>query len=110
MGYEPTHERPRAEPEILPPEREEDKSPPRRPHMIWLTLSQNGREGDVAAPGWLVLLLALLAVGVLAGAVLVLLLGAMLLWLPVVGAFLLVLLISSLWRGLLSRSGLGRRS
>jgi hypothetical protein len=108
MGYEPRHERPRVEPEILPPERE-DTPPPGRPHVIWLTLGGGGRKRPVAAPGWLVLVLVLLAVGALVGAALVLLLGAVLLWLPVIGAIVLVLMVSSLLRGLWSRSGLGRR-
>jgi hypothetical protein len=109
MGYEPRHERPQVEPEILPPERREDMPPPRRPHMIWFTLNRSGLDGHVAAPGPLFLALVLLAIGLLAGVILMLLLGAVLLWLPIAGMILLVLLVSSLLRRLWSRSGLGRR-
>jgi hypothetical protein len=109
MDYEPRHERPKVEPEILPPERAEDTPPPRRPHMIWFTLDRSGRDGQVAAPGPLAFVLVLLAIGVVAGVILMLLLGAVLLWIPVVGAILLVLLVSSFLRGIWSRIGFGRR-
>jgi hypothetical protein len=108
MGYEPRPERPKVEPEILPPE-QEDMPPPRRSHVMWLTLNRDARYGSVSAPGSLILVLVLLVVGVLVGATVMLLLGAVLLWLPVIGTILLVLLVSSLLRSLLAR-GLGRRS
>jgi hypothetical protein len=83
-------EQPRAEPEILPPER--DGSTGRGPEGVWI-----GGEGVhrifIARPGLPTIILVLLIVGLVAALVLVVLAGIVLLWIPiVVGGILLALL------------------
>ncbi len=75
--------RPAAEPEIIPPDR------PGKPRegeraRAWISIStRHGRYDYAATPGPLATLLAVLAVGCLAGIVLLILLGTLLVLIPV---------------------------
>jgi len=84
---------PRAEPEILPP----DRSPPfrrgeRQGPRVFIRAG-NFRHFHVAKPGPLAIIVALLALGAGAVALVVFLLGAFLIALPVAGALALALII-----------------
>ena len=96
MDERPRISRPRAEPEIIPPgdqparwENSDDNAP--RIHVV--------RMGPVGVFALLVIV-ALLAV-VLA----VVLVGAILIWIPIAGLLLAVAILSGLWRGSLRRGG-----
>jgi hypothetical protein len=91
-------ERPRHEPEVIPPGRdggmEGDAS------AVWIHIERDGvRRVYLKRPGPFSIALALLVAGLVAAVVLVLLAGIVLIWIPVVvGVILLVLLSASLRR------------
>ena len=97
-------QRPRSEPEIIPPAREERA--PRGPAGIWMRIDERDgvRRVFIARPGLLSIILGLLIVGLIAAAVFLLLAGLVLLWIPIViGGVILALLSDSLrqyWRRL----------
>jgi hypothetical protein len=93
---DPGPERPRVEPEILPPERD---GGPRGPAGIWLRIDERDgvRRVILARPGWPTIILGLLILGLFAAVVFLMLAGVVLLWLPIViGGIILALLSSAL--------------
>lgn len=84
---------PRTEPEILPPERPEDRGRA-APHPAFAQ-----QRLVFAAPGPLGVLLALVGLGAIAVIGVVLFLGLVLLWIPVVGALAAGFIIAALLRG-----------
>jgi hypothetical protein len=97
---EPT--RPRAEPEIIPPDRSwrpNRTRPSRAESNLWASVeSQEGARVYVAKPGPLGMILAALAIGAVLGITLLALLGAFLFSLPVIGAIVAALILSTLIR------------
>jgi hypothetical protein len=102
---EPKPETPRFEPEIIPPTRG-----PARPDD-WVDLSGTKRihvrQATFRAPGPLGIILVLLAVGLIASVILLLLVGFVLVWIPVVAfglaALIFVGLVRGYWRRLRGR-------
>ena len=97
---EPT--RPRAEPEIIPPDR---SSPHGRKRSrgatsnLWASVETGeGHRVYIAKPGPLGLILAAIAVGIVVGMTLLALLGVLLLSLPVIGAIVAALILSTIIR------------
>jgi hypothetical protein len=86
-------ERPREEPEIIPPDEATRAGPSGRVMDSWVAFS-GGRK-----PNLLTTLLALLAFGIFAAGVLAMVLGTFLLWLPVVIALILAMFASVFMRG-----------
>ena len=97
-------QRPRSEPEIIPPVREERTT--RGPAGIWMRVEE--REGVrrvfIARPSLLSIILGLLIIGLIAAVLFLLLAGLVLLWIPIViGGVILALLSGSIrqyWRRL----------
>jgi hypothetical protein len=84
-------ERPRSEPEIIPPDRDRDGGF----SAVWMRVDERDgvRRVVIARPGLPSILLGLLIAGLIAAAILVVVAGAVLLWLPIlVGGILLALL------------------
>lgn len=93
-------ERPRYEPEIIPPGQTHD------PMGTRIFIDQNTTEHVfVGKVGPLGLFLMALAIGAVIAVVLVLLLGAFLLWIPVVGLLIAAGLVAGVLRPLFSRNG-----
>jgi hypothetical protein len=98
----PIPERPKAEPEIIPPDQ---PGSPRGRSRVFVSFNTTG-EGNrayVAAPGPFAVLLALLVLGALLVATVLLFLGAALIWIPVMAVIIGVLFLSSLLRGYFRR-------
>jgi hypothetical protein len=97
-------ERPRAEPEIIPPGRTERAW--RGPMGIWMRIDERDgvRRVVIARPGLLSIILGLLLLGLIAALVFLLLAGIVLVWIPIlIGGILLALLSGSIrrsWRRL----------
>ena len=97
-------ERPRQEPEIIPPGRDGDVQDD--VSAIWIRVEERDgvRRLTIKRPGPFSILLGLMTLGLIAAVVLVLLAGVVLIWIPiVVGVILLALLSASLrqyWRRL----------
>jgi hypothetical protein len=89
--------------EVIPPDRT-DKRAARGKSGIWIFVERRG-EGHHAyvAPGPFAVILALLVFGILLTAALLFLLGTLLIWIPVLGVLVAVLLLSSLLRGYFRR-------
>jgi len=95
-------ERPRSEPEIIPPSRGGGREGASR---IWISVDESGRERIyVARPGPFSIILALLFTGIVIAAVVLVLLGVVLFWIPVaiiiVAALILSGTIRYYWRRL----------
>ena len=91
----PPAEQPKVEPEIIPPGwpdggawRVRQSTDPHRPHFV-----------HIETRGLFAVVLALLILGVAAAALLALLLGIVLLWIPLALGFALALIVSWLFRG-----------
>lgn len=94
-------EKPRYEPEIIPPGRAGAK---RRSH-IWMSIDESGTHRFyLARPGPFTIFVALVLAGLVVAAIVLLLLGVVLIWIPavvlIVGALLLSVTIRSYWRRL----------
>ena len=94
-------ERPRSEPEIIPPERG-GESPRDQPH-IWVWTSDDGmRHARVRLPGPFTIFLVMAFAALAAGVILIVALGAVLLWIPVTilafGALLLAAAARQYWQ------------
>ena len=94
-------EKPRYEPEIIPPPR---AGAERRSH-IWMSIDENGTHRFyLARPGPFTIFATLVLAGLVVAAIVLVLLGAMLIWIPavilIVGALLLSGTIRSYWRRL----------
>ena len=91
----PPSERPKVEPEILPP-----GWPDARQASIWLTdADQRARFVHIETRGPLAVVLAMLMLGIVSAALLALLLGIVLLWIPLALGFGAALILSWLFRG-----------
>jgi len=91
----PPSERPKVEPEIIPP-----GAPGRRGTRIWLSADdRRARLVRIETRGLFAIALALLMFGVISVALLALLLGVVLLWIPLTLGFAGALLLSWLFRG-----------
>ena len=88
-------ERPRAEPEIIPPDRHGRRP---WPSDYGFTQTHSTHRVYVGRIGPLGFVLAMLIVGLLGGVLVLLLIGAALIWIPLVVAFALVATISGLLR------------
>ena len=85
-------ERPRAEPEIIPPSRGGGRE---GASGIWISVDGNGNERIyVARPGPFSVILALLFTGIVIAAVVLVLLGVVLFWIPVAIFIIAALLLS----------------
>ncbi|MDB5407412.1 MAG: hypothetical protein JWL84_2324 [Rhodospirillales bacterium] len=97
---EPT--RPRSEPEIIPPDRSarpERTRSRRAESKLWASVgSQEGARVYIAKPGPLGIILGAVAVGAVLGMTLLALVGAFLFSLPVIGAIVAALVLSTLIR------------
>jgi hypothetical protein len=100
----PIPERPKAEPEIIPPDQADARSPRGRSRIfVTFNSTAEGDRASVAAPGPFAVLLALLVLGALLLATVLLFLGAALIWIPVMAVIIGVLFLSSLFRGYFRR-------
>jgi len=92
-------ERPSSEPEILPPDHGGRWSA-RRGSGIWIAVdTPDGRRTAFAQPGPLSVFVGALVLCVIAALVFLFLLGALLIWIPVLVAVIAILLLSGLMRG-----------
>ena len=92
QGPNPPSNRPRAEPEIIPP------GAPLPPHGDGPFNARFTQRIYIARPGPFGLLLVALAVIIIAAVILLLLVGAVLIWIPVVGLMIAVAIVSGLVR------------
>jgi len=91
-------EKPRAEPEIIPPSRD-DRQPRSYTARIRMFVNDDGaRHIYVARLGPLGILLIALMIGIFFAFMLVLLLGAFLIWIPLVGLLVAAAILSSVLR------------
>jgi len=93
-------ERPRAEPEIIPPDRGGRGRDTGWPPAYGFTQMRGTQRVYVGRIGPFGFVLIMLIVGVLAAVLLLLLIGAALLWIPVVAALVVIAAISGLLRRL----------
>ena len=102
MDQEPTPKRdnPRQEPEIIPPDRAGARPPQGRSH-VWISV--NGRPIGGKAPGPVGILLAAVAVIFVLALVLMLVLGALLIWIPVVAVIVAAALVVGFVKGYFRR-------
>jgi hypothetical protein len=99
-------DRPRSEPEIIPPERgdrrQDGGSQDGRSHVwVWVADREGMRQANVRLPGPFTIFLALAFVTLVVGGILILVLGAVLIWIPVfvlaVGALLIAAAARQYW-------------
>ncbi len=91
-------EQPRVEPEIIPPDR--DGRGRSGPEGVFFRFDERDgvRRVFVARPGWPTILLGLLATGVIAALVLLLLAGLVLIWVPLLVIGVVLALVSGAFR------------
>ena len=100
----PPPEKPSTEPEILPPERRGRTPSGRGDGRVWVSVgARHGERIYIARPGPITIFLAALLLGALAIAVVVLLLGLFLIWIPVAALVVTILVFSALIRGSVRR-------
>ena len=98
-------EQPRAEPEIIPPDKSgrdrhgSDRRGFRRAEMHIVFGEPGFRRITIARPGLFAIVMAALAIGAVATALLVFLLGTLLVALPVIGAAIVIAFVMALIRG-----------
>jgi len=93
-------ERPRAEPEIIPPDRGRGRAPSWPPPPYGFTQARGTQRVYVSRIGPFGFALLMLVVGLLAAVLLLALIGAALIWIPVVAVLVIVAAISGLLRRL----------
>ena len=110
-------ERPRAEPEIIPPgapdprRRSAEPDPEEMPGAVFITVDQDGRTRytKIEPPGPLAVGIGLLVLGAVAVTIMLLVLGLVLVWVPVIAAVIAVLLFSrylkAAWQRFMGRQG-----
>lgn len=98
-GSEP--ERPRSEPEIIPPGQRDRRDPSR----VFISIDENGgkRRVYMAQPGPLTIFLALMVLGLIGVVALIVLLSVALIWIPVVLALVAAFVASVMFRHWLYR-------
>jgi hypothetical protein len=101
----PGSDRPRSEPDIIPPERAGGS----RSRGLWVSINdQDGtRRVYVARPGLFSIVLALAILGLIVALALIVLLSLALIWIPLVIVLILAFMLSVYWRRL--RSWMARR-
>jgi cation transport ATPase len=102
---EPRVERPRYEPEIIPPAHERRNS--QQSENVFIFTDRQGRTRRVTQPRPLTVFLVLALFVLISSIILALLLGALLLWIPVAATIIVVMLgaayVRSAWRRLRGR-------
>jgi hypothetical protein len=94
-------ERPRAEPEILPPERGNSRGRgPNWPPPYGFTQARSTHRVYVSRIGPFGFALLMLVVGLLGGVLLLALIGAALIWIPIVAVLVIIAAISGVFRRL----------
>ena len=92
-------ERPRSEPEIIPPGGGDRREKSRV--FVWVADREGMRQANVTLPGPFTIFLALALVALVAGVIVLVVLGAVLIWLPIfilaVGALLLAAAVRQYW-------------
>ena len=76
-------ERPRSEPEIIPPGRHGGRSGSQSHVWVWVADREGMRQANVRLPGPFTIGLALALVAMVAGLIVILVLGAVIIWIPV---------------------------
>jgi hypothetical protein len=95
----PSGEEPRAEPEILPPLRGEARG-----EAMWQSADDHGTHRIyVARLGPFSMAMLLLAMALLAAILVILLIGTILIWIPVVAFVIAIAVVSAWWRGAFRR-------
>ena len=94
-------DRPRSEPEIIPPGRD-NRRDGSKPHVwVWVADREGLRQANMTLPGPFTIFLALALVTVVVGGILLVVLGAVLIWIPVfvlaVGALLIAAAARQYW-------------
>jgi hypothetical protein len=88
-------ERPRREPEIILP----GETHARRPSHVWVSVENGGaRRFYIARPGPFTIILALAILGLVAAAMLIVLLSLALIWIPVVIVLIAGFMLSMYWQ------------
>src|SRR5689334_25113086 len=77
-------EQPRSEPEIIPPSRRESGRDPNSRVWVWVADQDGMRRANLRMPGPLTIVLVLALVAIIAFGILIVALGAVLIWLPIV--------------------------
>ncbi len=98
----PQSEKPRSEPEIIPPDRAEGTRS--RPRARIFTDTRGSERVYITRIGPLGIILSILTAGILTAVIVALLLGALLIWLPLVMLFVAVVVISGLLRTYFKRA------
>jgi len=93
-------DRPRSEPEIIPPQR--NRAGADQPPYIWLSTEENSgtQRIFVTRPGPFAIIAALAVIGLVVAAIVLVLLGAILIWIPVVIFIISAVLLRQYWRRL----------
>jgi hypothetical protein len=99
----PQGEKPRSEPEIIPPEHA-GRTAQGTPRMRVFVDTRGTERVYIAKPGPLGIILVILITGILSAVMLILLLGAFLIWLPVVVLLVAAAIIAGLLRRYFQRA------
>src|ERR1019366_1611693 len=100
----PQGEKPRSEPEIIPPDHAERQTAQGRPQTRVFIDAHGPERVSVAKLGPLGIILAILTTGILSTVMLILLFGAFLIWMPLVVFFIACAIISGLLRAYFRRA------
>jgi len=99
-NHEPP-ERPRSEPEIIPPDRGGRREDSQSHIWVWVADREGMRRANVTLPGPFTIFLTLALVALVTGVIVLVVLGAVLIWLPIfvlaVGALLLAAAARQYW-------------
>jgi len=89
-------DRPRSEPEIIPPDRRDGGRSDSQPHVwVWVADRDGMRRANVTLPGPFTIFLALALVAMVAGLIVILVLGAVIIWVPIFVLAIVGLLIAA---------------
>ncbi len=107
MNEDPTprREEPRSEPEIIPPDRG-GKRPPRGGSRVWISIDRgDGRRTYVKQPGPFTIVLAIVGLILVVAVVVMLLLGALLIWVPIAAVIAVGAIVVAFLKGYFRRLG-----
>jgi len=89
-------DRPRSEPEIIPPDRRGGRRSDSQSHVwVWVADREGMRRANVTLPGPFTIFLALALVAMVAGLIVILVLGAVIIWIPIFVLAIVGLLIAA---------------
>jgi len=89
-------DRPRSEPEIIPPDRTGGRRSDSQSHIwVWVADREGMRRANVTLPGPFTIFLALALVAMVAGLIVILVLGAVIIWVPIFVLAIVGLLIAA---------------